>query len=178
MLAEFTEKHSAVDLELTVGLSGILYEKYDAGDLDLIFVKRRRGDERGRFAWREDLAWIGRPQLHIAADAPLPLVLFPPPSVTRARALEALELGKRSWRVVCTSDSLSGIRAAALAGLGVAAHSARLIPPGLSPFAPSRHLPPLGQIEFVVIGGGAHAAADELAAAILSSVGRIRTIAS
>ncbi|VFU09121.1 LysR family transcriptional regulator [Methylocella tundrae] len=179
VLAEFTKKHNAVDLELTVGLSGILYERYDAGDLDLIFVKRRRGDERGRSAWREDLAWIGRPGLHLAADAPLPLILFPPPSITRARALEALEIAKQSWRVVCTSDSLSGIRAAALAGLGVAAHSTRLIPQGLGPLAASRHLPPLGQIEFVVVGGGAgNDAANALAAAILSNAGRIRIAAS
>ncbi|VTZ26903.1 Transcriptional regulator, LysR family (fragment) [Methylocella tundrae] len=179
MLAEFTKKHNAVDLELTVGLSGILYERYDAGDLDLIFVKRRRGDERGRSAWREDLAWIGRPGLHLAADAPLPLILFPPPSITRARALEALEIAKQSWRVVCTSDSLSGIRAAALAGLGVAAHSTRLIPQGLGPLSASRHLPPLGQIEFVVVGGGAgNDAANALVAAILSNAGRIRIAAS
>ena len=47
ILAEFAMQHHAVDLELTVGLSGLLYERYDAGDLDLIFVKRRKGDDRG-----------------------------------------------------------------------------------------------------------------------------------
>jgi DNA-binding transcriptional LysR family regulator len=178
ILAEFTKRHSAIDLELTVGLSGMLYEKYDAGDLDLIFVKRRRGDERGQLAWREDLAWIGRPGVYPVPDAPLPLVLFPPPSVTRARALEALGLAKRSWRVACTSASLSGVRAAAMAGLGIAAHSARLIPPGLAPLASSLDLPVLGQIEFIVIGGGAHqTGADALARAILSNAGRLRTIA-
>jgi DNA-binding transcriptional LysR family regulator len=176
VLAEFTRLHNAVDLELNVGLSGVLYEKYDAGDLDLIFVKRRSGDERGRFAWRERLAWIGQPQLSPAPDAPLPLIVFPPPSVTRARAVEALELAKRSWRVVCTSDSLSGIRAAALAGLGVAAHSAQLIPPGLAVLDGPGHLPPLGEIEFVVIGGeGGNNAASALADAILFNAGRIRT---
>ncbi len=176
VLAEFTRKHNAVDLELNVGLSGALYERYDAGDLDLIFVKRRRGDERGRFAWREGLAWIGRPGLNPSPDTPLPLIVFPPPSVTRARALEALEMAKRTWRVVCTSDSLSGIRAAALAGLGVAAHSARLIPPGLAHLDGPRHLPPLGEIEFVVIGGGAgNVAADALAEEILANAGRIRS---
>ena len=111
-----------------------------------------------------------------APDAPLPLIVFPPPSVTRARAVEALELAKRSWRVVCTSDSLSGIRAAALAGLGLAAHSARLIPPGLAILDGLRDLPPLGEIEFVVIGGeGGNKAADALAEAILFNAGRIRT---
>lgn len=175
VLAEFTTQHHAIDLELTVGLSGPLYERYDAGELDLILVKRRRGDERGRLAWREELAWIGRPGLKLSPAAPLPLVVYPPPSISRARALEALEKARRSWRIACTSDSLSGIRAAALAGLGVAAHSARLIPPGLAPLPAARHLPALGEIEFLVIGGGPGSdAADALATAILANAARIR----
>jgi ferredoxin len=31
-----------------VGLSGLLYERFDAGELDVIVVKRRRGDPRGQ----------------------------------------------------------------------------------------------------------------------------------
>jgi DNA-binding transcriptional LysR family regulator len=178
VLAEFAEQHSSVDLELTVGLSGVLYEKYDAGELDLIFVKRRNGDERGRVAWAEDVAWVGRPGIRPDPKAPLPLVLFPPPSITRALALEALEKAGRSWRVACTSGSLSGLRAAAMAGLGIAPHSARLIPPGLAPLEASRHLPTLGRIEFVVVGPGRQdEAATALADAILSDAGRIREIA-
>lgn len=176
ILAEFIATNSAVDIELTVGLSGQLYERYDSGDLDLIFVKRRDGDERGRIAWAEELAWVGRPGSRPDPDAPLPLVLYPPPSITRARALAALERAGRSWRVACTSGSLSGLRAAAIAGLGVTAHSAHLIPQGLAPIAPSAHLPRLGTIEFVLIGpGGRHEAAHTLAATILANTGRIRT---
>ncbi|EFH10839.1 hypothetical protein HMPREF0731_2931, partial [Pseudoroseomonas cervicalis ATCC 49957] len=75
-----------------------------------------------------------------------------------------------AWRVACTSASLSGLRAAAQAGLGVAPHSARLLPPGLLPLPPSRHLPALGEIEFVVIGPGPrHPVAAALIEALLSS---------
>jgi DNA-binding transcriptional LysR family regulator len=175
VLAEFADQHSSVDLELTVGLSGVLYEKYDAGELDLIFVKRRAGDERGRTAWEEEVVWMGRPGIRPDPAAPLPLVLFPPPSITRALAIDALERAGRSWRVACTSGSLSGLRAAALAGLGLAPHSARLIPPGLVPLAASRHLPKLGRIEFVVVGPGRpDQAAQALGDMILGNAGRIR----
>ncbi|ONG58308.1 LysR family transcriptional regulator [Pseudoroseomonas deserti] len=169
VLAEFTQAHSAVDLELTVGLSGILYERYDAGELDVIVVKRRAGDPRGQLAWREALAWVGRPGWRPDPALPLPLVLYPPPSITRALALAALEAAGRSWRVACSSASLSGLRAAAQAGLGVAPHSRRLLPPGLAPLPPSRHLPPLGEIEFVVIGPGPqHRVAAALIEALLA----------
>ncbi|MCQ4160435.1 LysR family transcriptional regulator [Roseomonas sp. GC11] len=167
ILADFTATHSAVDLELTVGLSGVLYERFDAGELDVIVAKRRGGDPRGQVAWREDVAWVGRPGWQPDPGQPLPLVLYPPPSITRALALAALEEAGRSWRVACTSGSLSGLRAAAMAGLGVAPHSARLLPPGLALLPPRRGLPPLGAIEFVVIGPGPQ---HPLAAALIEAL--------
>jgi DNA-binding transcriptional LysR family regulator len=175
VLAEFGRAHGGVDLELTVGLSGVLYERFDAGDLDVILVKRRAGDPRGTLAWREQLSWVGRPGLRPDPALPLPLVLFPPPSITRALCLEALEKAGRSWRVACTGSSLSALRAAAMAGLGVTAHSTRLVPPGLAPLPPSRHLPELGSVEFVVIGPGGHQhVAQELMAAMLENAGRLQ----
>jgi DNA-binding transcriptional LysR family regulator len=176
VLAEFAQRHVSVDLELTVGLSGNLYERYDAGDLDVIFVKRRTGDTRGQTAWREQLVWVGRPGIRPDPQLPLPLVLYPPPSITRALALAALEKAGRDWRVACTSASLSGLCAAARAGLGVAPHSARLIPPGLMPLPPSRLLPSPGEVEFVVIGPGPHhRIATALMEVILQNAGRLQT---
>ncbi len=145
VLLAFAQRHSSVDLELMVGLSGLLYERFDAGELDVMFAKRRVGDTRGRIAWRERLVWVGRPGIRLDPQRPLPLVLFPPPSVTRALALDAVERASRSWRAACTSGSLSGIHAAAMAGLGIAPHSARLIPAGLVALPASPALPELGR---------------------------------
>lgn len=175
VLADFGRAHSGVDLELTVGLSGVLYERFDAGELDVILVKRRGGDPRGHLVWREQLAWVGRQGMRPDPAQPLPLVLFPPPSITRAMCLEALEKAGRSWRVACTSGSLSGLRAAAMAGLGITAHSNRLVPPGLVALPPSRHLPELGAIEFVVIGPGPqHKTAQALMDAVLANAARLQ----
>ena len=173
VLVEFGHQHPSVDLELTVGFSGTLYERYDDGDLDVIFAKRRRGDGRGQVAWREPLAWVGRPGFRPDPDLPLPLVLYPPPSVSRGLALAALDGAGRSWRLACTSGSLNGLRAAAMAGLGVTPHSTRLLPPGLVPLPPSRNVPELGHVEFVVIGAAAHRdAAAALTRIILATAGR------
>jgi DNA-binding transcriptional LysR family regulator len=175
VLADFAARHASVDLELTVGLSGVLYERYDAGELDVIFVKRRAGDPRGQMAWRERLSWVGRPGIRPDPGLPLPLLLYPPPSITRAVALAALERAGRSWRVACTSGSLGGLCAAGRAGLGVAPHSARLIPPGLVALPASRHLPELAEIEFVAIGpeprhAPRHAPRHPIAAALIDVI--------
>ncbi len=169
VLASFAQLHPLVDIMLHVGLSGVLYDKFDAGELDVIFVKRRAGDARGQLAWREQLVWIARPGFSPPAEAPLPLILYPSPSITRAMAFAALEAAGRAWHVACTSGSLSGLFAAAHAGLGVAPHSQRLIPPGLVALPEAPGFPALGEIEFTVIGPGRHnRVAQALMAVILA----------
>lgn len=175
VLARFAGRHDAVDLQITVGLSRTLYQGYDAGELDVIFCKRRRGDPRGTLAWTEDLIWTGRPGFVPDPAKPLPLVLYPPPSMTRTLALDALETVGRSWRVVCTSGSLMGLRAAVEAGLGIAPHSAKVMAPGLAAIPEAVGLPPLGAVEFVVLGPGRqHAAATALQETILASTGELQ----
>lgn len=156
VLARFRTDYPSVDLELVVGLSGALYQRYDAGELDVIFAKRRPGDERGEVAWRERLTWIGPPDFRLDPDEVVPLVAYAPPSITRTLAIEALEQAGRPWRMACSSGSLNGLRAATLAGLGIAAHSTRLIPDGLVSVEADNDLPPLGSVEFVAIGPGRH----------------------
>ncbi|HEY1723169.1 MAG TPA: LysR substrate-binding domain-containing protein [Magnetospirillaceae bacterium] len=155
VLRDFRRRHPSVDIELTVGLSGELYERLDGGELDLLVAKRREGDARGQVVWRERLVWVAADPWRPDPDRPLPLILFRPPSVTRKAALEALEEIKRPWRIVCTSGSLSGLRAAALAGLGVTAQSRNLIVDGLKELPSSAGLPLLAETEFVIVGRAA-----------------------
>src|ERR1700712_2827685 len=119
VLEEFVRSHPSVDLELTVALSGLLYEMQDNGELDLVLAKRRLGDSRGQLVYREPLVWLARDPEHVLSLAALPLIAFPAPSVTRSIALEVLERHRMPWRIVCTCGSLSGLTAAARAGMGV-----------------------------------------------------------
>jgi DNA-binding transcriptional LysR family regulator len=102
---------------------------------------------------------------------PLPLILYSPPSITRDIVLATLERCGRPWRIVCTSGSLSGLRAAALAGLGVTIFAGDLIPTGLAEIPSGHGLPDLGTVEFVLLGTGRALSgpAAELADAILAS---------
>jgi len=175
VLASFAEKHGSVDVELIFGLSEVLYSRFDAGELDVIFVKRRAGDVRGEVAWSEKLVWVGVPGMEIDPERPLPLVMFPPPSITRAKALDALKNAGRSWRIACTSASLAGLHAAARAGLGIMPHSPSLVPPDLAQLPYSASLPELDCIEFVALGpGGNHAPISALIAELLASADNMR----
>jgi DNA-binding transcriptional LysR family regulator len=176
VLADFVRLHPFVDLALTVDLSASLYEMLDAGELDLVLGKRRAGDDRGLIVWRDRLAWIGTEATRIDPVQPLPLILYTPPSITRTAALETLERAGRSWRIVCSSGSLSGLRAASLAGLGVTVHARGLMPDGLSEIPSAYRLPDLGEVEFVVLGAARQerGPAAELSRVILANGSRLQ----
>ncbi|MDE1996098.1 MAG: LysR family transcriptional regulator [Rhizobiaceae bacterium] len=165
VLEEFVRSHPSVDLELTVALSGTLYEMQDDGELDLVLAKRRLGDTRGKLVYREPLVWLARdPERIRSLDAPLPLIAFPAPSVTRAVALEALRRQQVPWRIVCTCGSLSGLTAAARAGMGVLVQPRSMAPTGLTEIEPG-WLPALEDVEFVLVP---RKGADQLLVSALS----------
>ncbi|GAA5108680.1 LysR family transcriptional regulator [Nocardia iowensis] len=149
VLLEFRRNHPGIDLELTVGLSETLKTRMAAGELDMVFGKRLPGESHGELIWRDRLVWAGPPGGTIPGD-PVPLVTYPPPSLTRRIALQALERDGRVWRITCVSDSLLGLRAAALAGLGYIVHSETLLPDGLVKIDDPT-LPALGDLEFVLL---------------------------
>ncbi|MDH6223715.1 MULTISPECIES: LysR substrate-binding domain-containing protein [Streptomyces] len=178
ILEGFRYEHPEVDLELTVELSGTLHERLAAGKLDLVLAKRRPHDPRGQLVRQDRLVWIGAERLRLDPDRPVPLIVYPPPGITRALALEALEGQGRAWRIACTSGSLNGLIAAARAGLGVMPHSRGLIPPGLVRAPERAGLPELGRVDFVLLHGHrpgrAAGAARALAAAVLAGGERLR----
>lgn len=173
VLEDFVRSHPSVDLELTVALSGTLYEMQDNGDLDLVLAKRRLGDSRGRLVYREPLVWLARDPEHVLSLVALPLIAFPPPSVTRSIALEALERHGMPWRIVCTCGSLSGLTAAARAGMGVLVQPQSMSPSGLKEIG---RLPQLEDVEFVLIPskGADRALVSALSEDILTKVRGLR----
>ncbi|HEX4221689.1 MAG TPA: LysR substrate-binding domain-containing protein [Pseudonocardiaceae bacterium] len=148
VLSRFRRSHPLVELELLVEMSESLHHKLRAGELDLIVAKSRPGDEPGRSVRREGLVWAGVPDHDIDLTAPIPLIMHPEPSITRAHVIQVLQRSRRSWRIACTSASLNGLRAAVLAGLGVAVFARSLVPAGLVELDDG--LPALGEVEFVL----------------------------
>jgi len=149
MLAGFRRLYPEVELDLTLGITDNLYVQLEAGALDLMTGKRREGDHRGHTLYREPLLWFGpeAPQEHAPKD-PLPLVLLPEPSITRALVLETLARAGRSWRVTCNSSSHAGCAAAVRAGLGFTVLPKSMTFAGI---APMRDLPALVEVEYIAV---------------------------
>ncbi|RDL50082.1 HTH-type transcriptional activator CmpR [Ensifer sp. M14] len=174
VLEDFVRAHPSVELELTVALSGVLYQMQDGGEIDLVLAKRRLGDPRGELVYREPLVWLARDPERIKRDRVLPLIAFPPPSITRSVALEVLERHRLPWRIVCTCGSLSGLTAAAQAGMGVLVQPRSMAPQGLREL-PAGILPQLEDVEFVLVPSKG---ADQKLLAALSTeiLSKVRTL--
>jgi DNA-binding transcriptional LysR family regulator len=82
--------------------------------------------------------------------AALPLALYRERSVSGDAALAALRNQKVASEIVYTSPSLTGVRAAALAGLAITPLPASAVITGLRVLGPDEGLPRLPDLEFAI----------------------------
>jgi DNA-binding transcriptional LysR family regulator len=146
-LGRFAALHRGVKLEVQIGVSAELIERLDAGRLDVVFAKRPLGTAKGRLVWREPLVWAAAETFDLV---PLPLALYRERSVSREAALAALQHSELKWEIVYTSPSLTGLRAAALAGLAITPLAASAVIPGLRILDAEAGLPRLPDQEFAI----------------------------
>jgi DNA-binding transcriptional LysR family regulator len=133
VLARFSLAHPKVRIEVLVDRSAHLVEKTIKGELDMSLAWGDGSD--GPHAERVAdfaVAWIGRPDWPGLRGEALPLAFFAPPCVFRSAGIAALDSAGIAWRLVFTSPSLSGLWAAAEAGLGITVRAPISLPVSLA----------------------------------------------
>lgn len=151
ILREFRQLYPQINLELTVSQSDQLYRRLKAGALDLVFVKWVASEQEGEVVKHDTFAWVGLEETMLEPGAPVPIIAYPAPSVSRKLALDALENAGRTWRVTCTTKQISGVLAALRAGIGIAVMPTSLIPEDLKVITKRFDLPPVGDVDFTLI---------------------------
>jgi DNA-binding transcriptional LysR family regulator len=151
ILRDFRLEHPLVDYDLTVDQSGTLTQRLEENRLDVFIGKRPRGEERGRLVKRERLVWVGTPGTKLDLTKPLPLVVYPAPSISRTEMHRALNRAGLPYRSACVCRGVNGLIAAVAAGIGVSALASSLVPAQLTPLGPGHRLPELGSIDLVVL---------------------------
>ncbi|QET06437.1 MULTISPECIES: LysR substrate-binding domain-containing protein [Cupriavidus] len=158
VLGRFARAHPKVRVEVQVDRSVPLAEKTLRGELDMALVWGDGSDlphyPNGERVADVPIAWVGTPEWaeraeraarrHALPDEPLPLIAFVPPCTFRAAGIAALDAAGMPWRLAFTSPSLSGLWAAAEAGLGVTPRTTVSLPGTLTALDPKTSgLPPL-----------------------------------
>ncbi|MAH05800.1 MAG: LysR family transcriptional regulator [Alphaproteobacteria bacterium] len=150
ILANFSKYHPQVQLNIRCDLTLNLLSEYEAGNLDLVLIKRDAGTIKGgTVVWKEPLVWVCS-EKHKPKE-PVQLILSPAPCVYRSRALAALERLRKPCEVVYTSPCIDGRISAVKAGLGITVLPLNFIPKGLVPAHASFRLPPLQDCEIALL---------------------------
>jgi DNA-binding transcriptional LysR family regulator len=155
LLAHFTRLHPGVALEVRVDANLKLRDEVERGELDLAVIFQEPG-EPGKGVKSEVMdrlrrVWVSRQGFRIATDEPLPLIVANSPCIFRNAVLSALDGIGRPWRIVLSTPSLAGMRAALRAGLGVGVRTARWLEDDL--VIVDAELPPLPEVELALLRG-------------------------
>ncbi|MEX3011154.1 LysR family transcriptional regulator [Hoeflea sp. TYP-13] len=133
IIADFTREHPKVELTVHCALSTGFSKLIATGALDIAVHEVEKVEPGMVLLRKEKLAWVTS-RLHDALDRdPLPIALFDRACWWRDAALKSLQTGNRAYRVVYSSESVTGVAAAIEAGiaigvLGTAALSGNLRP--------------------------------------------------
>lgn len=168
ILRDFRQLYPQINLELTVSQSPALLKRLQAGQLDLVFIKQDPGATDGRLVRRDRMVWVGHKSVGFDPDAPVPLIAYQAPSLSRSYAISALESVGRTWRITCNVKEVNGVLAAVRAGIGIAVFPQSLIPADLAQVSASFDLPALGDVDFALLDNPR--AAREPVAALTSAI--------
>ena len=119
ILALFKRAFPRVQVQLRCSLSTPLVHLVHKGEVDVALVTRMNNFSGGRIVMQEQLVWLTGDHSKASEEDPVPLALLPPGNIYRDYALEAMEAAGKPWRISCVSESVSGLQAAALAGMAV-----------------------------------------------------------
>jgi DNA-binding transcriptional LysR family regulator len=147
ILSRLRREHPHFELSIETGLGIDLNQRLEAGSLDLILTKRVAGPEKATALCRQNLVWVGQPGVFESGSDTVPLVLFPLPAASREIILRTLREHRLRWSIRFESASIASLRAAVLAGIGVAAFGIGMIPDGVS-VLPRSLLPSLADTEY------------------------------
>ncbi|MEJ2593461.1 MAG: LysR substrate-binding domain-containing protein [Candidatus Thiodiazotropha sp.] len=175
LLAHFSRLHPGVALEVRVDANLKLREEVERGELDLAVLFQEPGEVQNNGAKSEVIdrlrrVWVASPDLTIDNEAPLPLVLSNGPCIFRNAVLGTLDAIARPWRIALSTPSLSGMRAALRAGLGIGVRTERWLEPDLQIL--DDVLPPLPNVELALITAAStgEVVVERLRTALLSAL--------
>lgn len=150
ILAAFTRRRPDARVFLRCGSSTDFPRVLAAGDLDLALHSPPDVPVDDLVVHRESAVWAGSVLHDAATRRPLPVALFDKQCWWRERCLELLRRTGLDHQVVCTSESVAGVRAAIAAGIAVGVLPAGSLTSQLRPLTDGT-LPALGGTSLVLM---------------------------
>jgi DNA-binding transcriptional LysR family regulator len=142
-LLRFRKLYPLVQIEVRIDGNAVLAEAVENRQLDMALAIGHAQRRSARVLRELQLVWIAGREFSYRNDEVLPLVALGPQCVFRLQMQKALDQAGIGWRIAAVSPSLTGMWAAAIAGLGVTVRSGAGLPAGLKAEARMFDLPGL-----------------------------------
>jgi DNA-binding transcriptional LysR family regulator len=149
-LESFRRAHPRVRISTRVDRTKILADAVDKGAIDLAIGVGGGSNGSCEKLRTDKMLWLGGPEFTLEPEEPVPLIVFEPPCSFREAAISSLNKSGRKWEIVFTSPSLSGLKAAIEAGLGVTVRTNISFEGNLHPLPRSSALPKLPCVDFAL----------------------------
>ena len=132
IISRFAREHPMVELAVYCALSSEFPSALAAGDLDLAIHEVAEVKPEMRFLREVPMHWASARSSGILDYDPLPVALFDRACWWREAAIRTLERSGRSFRIVFTSESMTGIAAAIEAGIAIGVLERSAITPSMT----------------------------------------------
>ncbi|TAM86029.1 MAG: transcriptional regulator LrhA [Candidimonas sp.] len=143
MLACIAQQAPDVRIAIRVDRSPFLMAALKSGDVDLTISTRNGTNLRGFELQTSPTIWICAAGYVYRKGSPLPLILADGRSIFRRVAIDALSKTPLTWHINYLATTLTGIKAAVRAGLGVTARTAEFLSYDMRVLGETDGLPPL-----------------------------------
>ena len=150
VVARFTREHPLVELEVRCSLSTDFPRAVARGELDLAVHSVQSRQSNMQLLKRLDTCWAASRYHDADQQDPLPVALFDRACWWRDCALASLEQSGRKYRVVFTSESVTGIAAAISAGVAVGVVGSDSVLPNFRLLTQADGLPAMPASQLVV----------------------------
>ena len=174
VLADFSARFPAVEVFVRCGFSVEFPEAIRRGELDLaVFADCRRFGQSDTLI-QDPMVWVASRPYRCRDEEPVPLALFDRACAWRDVTIQALENANQPYRIVFSSESTAGIKAAIATGLAVGVLARSTLESSMLVLGREHGLPPLPDSAlFLLRGSDGSLAIDAMAAAIESGFDRL-----
>lgn len=119
IIANFTRLHPHVELEVACALSAGFPRAVEKGELDLAVYEVEVPTLREEILFEDPTCWVSSVHRDFSTENILPVALFDHACWWRDAAIRSLDVRGKPYRVIYSSQSVSGVIAAVEAGIAV-----------------------------------------------------------
>ena len=150
LLNRISSVYPKLALDVRVKRHGEMEEMLQLGDVDLVLTTHKLANFDAISLRTSPTLWYCAADYIMPPGEAVPLVLLDDPSPFRDMIIDTLNAARIPWRLAYVASTLSAVRAAVKAGLGITARPVEMMSPELRVLGKSDGLPVLPDTEYLL----------------------------